>query len=78
LDVWREACRHIEIADATDRITPLIVRQLPLDQLVLRIIDLERSAVDTVAATSRVYFNGADGENLFTTTRKPYTIACPA
>ncbi len=53
LDVWREACRHIEIADATDRITPLIVRQLPLDQLVLRIIDLERGAVDTVAATSR-------------------------
>jgi transcriptional regulator with GAF, ATPase, and Fis domain len=53
LDVWREACRHIEIADAAERITPLIVRQLPLDQLVLRIIDLERSAVDTVAATSR-------------------------
>jgi hydrogenase-4 transcriptional activator len=53
LDVWREACRHIQIADATDRITPLIVRQLPLDQLVLRIIDLERSTVDTVAATSR-------------------------
>ncbi len=53
LDVWREACRHIEIADATDRITPLIIRQLPLDQLVLRIVDLERSAVDTVAATSR-------------------------
>jgi hydrogenase-4 transcriptional activator len=53
LDVWREACRHIEIADATDRITPLIMRQLPLDQLMLRIIDLERSAVDTVAATSR-------------------------
>jgi hydrogenase-4 transcriptional activator len=53
LDVWREACRHIEIADATDRITPLILRQLPLDQLVLRVIDLERSAVDTVAASSR-------------------------
>ena len=53
LDVWREACRHIEIADATDRITPLIVRQLPLDQLILRIIDLERGAIDTVAATSR-------------------------
>ena len=31
LDVWREACRHIEIAEATDLITPLVLRQLPLD-----------------------------------------------
>jgi hydrogenase-4 transcriptional activator len=53
LDVWREACRHIEIAEAVDRITPLIVRQLPVDHLVLRSIDLERGAIDTVAATSR-------------------------
>ncbi|HTQ37456.1 MAG TPA: sigma-54-dependent Fis family transcriptional regulator [Pirellulales bacterium] len=53
LDVWREACRHIEIAEATDLITPLILRQLPLDQLVLRIVDLERGVVDTVAATAR-------------------------
>jgi hydrogenase-4 transcriptional activator len=53
LDVWREACRHIEITEAIDLITPLILRQLPLEQLVLRIVDLERSVVDTVAATSR-------------------------
>ncbi|HEY2883557.1 MAG TPA: sigma-54 factor interaction domain-containing protein, partial [Pirellulales bacterium] len=53
LDVWREACRHIEISESTDLIAPLIVRQLPLDQLYLRIVDLTRSAVDTVAATSR-------------------------
>ncbi len=53
LDVWREACRHIEIAEAADRITPLILRQLPLDQLVLRTVELERSAVDTVAASAR-------------------------
>lgn len=53
LDVWREACRHIEIAEATDLITPLIVRHLPLDQLALRVIDLERASVDTVAASAR-------------------------
>lgn len=52
-DVWREACRHIEIAEATELITQLIVRHLPLDQLMLRIVDLERSSVETVAATSR-------------------------
>ena len=45
LDVWREACRHIEIAEAMDRITPLIVRQLPLDQLILR-IDRSRAGCD--------------------------------
>jgi hydrogenase-4 transcriptional activator len=53
LDVWREACRHIEIAEAADLIAPLMMRQLPLDQLLLRVVDLERSVVDTVAATSR-------------------------
>src|SRR5262245_4207787 len=52
LDVWREACRHIEISDAADLITPLIVRQLPLDQLILRTVDLERGAVDTMPPTS--------------------------
>jgi hypothetical protein len=30
LDVWREACRHIEIAEATDLITPLLLRHLPI------------------------------------------------
>jgi transcriptional regulator with GAF, ATPase, and Fis domain len=53
LDVWREACRHIEIAEAADLIAPLLLRQLPLDQLLLRVVDLERSVVDTVAATAR-------------------------
>src|SRR4051812_43993978 len=52
LAVWREACRHIEIAEATDLITPLLLRQLPLDQLLLRIVELDRGTVDTVAATS--------------------------
>ena len=37
LDVWREACRHIEIAEAIDLIAPLILEQLPLDQLLLRV-----------------------------------------
>ena len=53
LDVWREACRHIEISEATDLITPLVAPELPLDVLLLRVVDLERSAVDTMAATVR-------------------------
>lgn len=53
LEVWREACRHIEIAEAVELIAPLLLRPLPLDHLIIRVVDLERSAVDTVAATSR-------------------------
>jgi hydrogenase-4 transcriptional activator len=53
LDVWREACRHIEIAEAIDLITPLILRRSPVDQLLLRVVELDRSAVNTVAASAR-------------------------
>jgi hydrogenase-4 transcriptional activator len=53
LDVWREACRHIEIAEAIDLITPLILDQLPLDRLLLRIVEVERGTVDTIAAADR-------------------------
>ncbi len=63
LNVWREACRHIEIAEAIDLITPLILDQLPLDQLLLRVVEIERSAIDTVAATGR------NGQNLLARVR---------
>ncbi len=53
LDVWREACRHIEITEATDLITPLLLRHLPIEHLLLRVVDLERTVVETVAATAR-------------------------
>jgi hydrogenase-4 transcriptional activator len=52
LDVWREACRHIEIAEAIDLITPLVLRRSPADQLLLRVVELDRSAVNTVAASA--------------------------
>jgi transcriptional regulator with GAF, ATPase, and Fis domain len=51
LDVWREACRHIGIADAVDRMAPLLVRKLPADRMLVRRLDLARSCAETVAAT---------------------------
>lgn len=51
LDVWREACQHIEIAEAIDRIGPLVARKLPHDTLLLRRIDPERSLLETVAVS---------------------------
>ena len=50
LDVWREACRHIEIAESTARITPLLRKRLPVDFLLVRRIDLQRLCVETVAS----------------------------
>ncbi len=50
LDVWREACRHIEIGESVARIAPVLGQRLPLDWLLVRRIDVERSCVETVAA----------------------------
>jgi len=50
LEVWREACRHIEIGESTLTITRLLSRQLPLGQVIVRRIDRESASVVTVAA----------------------------
>lgn len=50
LDVWREACRHIDIAEAVDRIAPLIARRLALDMVQIRRIDPVRRRLETVAS----------------------------
>ena len=50
LDVWREACRHIEIEEFAARIAPLLAQRLPLHLLLIQRIDPQRRAVDTVAA----------------------------
>src|SRR5262245_43049385 len=52
LDVWREACRHIEIADSVGRITPLLRRHLPLASIHVRQFAVDRSIVETVAAST--------------------------
>lgn len=53
LDVWREACRHIEISDFTDIVAPLLTKNLPLERLVVRRFDRDISGVLTVAAAPR-------------------------
>ena len=49
LDVWREACRHIEITQSTETIAALLASHLPIDRVVVRHIDGERSCLETVA-----------------------------
>jgi len=49
LDVWREACRHIHITESAAAIAALLVRQMPLDRILVRRIDVGRSSLETVA-----------------------------
>lgn len=49
LDVWREACRHIEIASSTAAIAARLAEHLPLGQLWVRRLDPSRTSVETVA-----------------------------
>ncbi len=30
-DVWREACRHIEIGESIGRIAPVLVQRMPIE-----------------------------------------------
>ncbi len=48
LNVWREACRHIDIGVFTASITPLLGERLPIDLVLVRSIDLRRNCVETV------------------------------
>src|SRR5262245_53552354 len=48
LDVWREACRHIEITESADRIARILAPRFPVDALVVRRIDLDHKRLETV------------------------------
>jgi hydrogenase-4 transcriptional activator len=50
LELWREACRHLEMGEFAARVFPLLARHFPLAALLVRQIDPARGWVDTVAA----------------------------
>lgn len=49
LDVWREACRHIELSESTATIASLIREDLPLEVLLVRQFDFSNRTVKTLA-----------------------------
>jgi hydrogenase-4 transcriptional activator len=49
VDVWREVCRHLEIHESLERLLPRLAEQIPLDALIIRRIDRQRSCLETVA-----------------------------
>ena len=48
LSVWREAGRHTEIATSTTNIAQLLARWMPIEQVLVRRIEPERSCLETV------------------------------
>lgn len=50
LDVWREACRHIEISESTAAISQMLTRHLPIEVLLVRRFHEADSALETVGA----------------------------
>ncbi len=49
VDVWREACRHIEIQESTHTIGGILSKLGPIGQLLVRKIDRQHSCLETVA-----------------------------
>ncbi len=54
LEVWREACRHIEIADSAAIISHMLAQRLPMAHLVVRSFSREQGVIETVAIGSPV------------------------
>jgi len=49
LDVWREACRHIEITASTATIASMLATHMPVEQVFVRRLDRQRGWLETVA-----------------------------
>jgi transcriptional regulator with GAF, ATPase, and Fis domain len=58
MDVWREACRHIEITQSTENIAALLAEKVPMERIFVRRIDTARQCVESVAV-GQVSKNGS-------------------
>jgi transcriptional regulator with GAF, ATPase, and Fis domain len=48
-DVWREVCRHLEIAESVERLLPRLAEELPIEALAIRRVDRQGISLETVA-----------------------------
>jgi hydrogenase-4 transcriptional activator len=51
LDVWREVGRHLELRESAPTIAAMLAKHLPLGGLLVRRLDSQHQALETVAAT---------------------------
>jgi hydrogenase-4 transcriptional activator len=49
LKVWQEACRHILLSEMISNVAPMLLADMPLDQILVRQIDTAHACVETVA-----------------------------
>ncbi len=49
LDVWREACRHIELQESVPLIAQKLIKHIPARQLLIVAVDLKQSHLKTIA-----------------------------
>lgn len=49
VDIWREACRHIEIHEFTTTVASVLSRHLPIERVLVRRLDCEHAEMATVA-----------------------------
>lgn len=49
LNVWREACRHVEIGEAVAASAPTLFQRLPINLVLIRRFDADRHLVETIA-----------------------------
>lgn len=49
LAVWREVCKHVELSESLDQTFAPIARRVPVQRLLIRRLDLQRSTLETLA-----------------------------
>lgn len=53
VDLWREACRHIEISESAPAIAALLLPLIPFSAIILRRLNPSEMTLETVAVTPR-------------------------
>src|SRR6188474_1814948 len=52
IDIWREACRSVEVAEFLARTAPVLQQDLGFESLLVRRFDLEHRRIETMAAAA--------------------------
>ena len=52
LEIWREACRHIDISESSDTIAEMLAQRMPLSLLLVLRLESDRKSIETVAIGS--------------------------
>jgi len=68
VQIWQEACRHIEIRESVQKIEPLLKNQFAMSGMLVRRIDSENRTTETVA------YHPADSKQLELSKRTAYSI----